>query len=295
MTNTTRRAKWRSRRFIGFIAVVVLLGVSPTTAVAQDTREIRVMSFNIRYGTAPDGENAWPLRRELVSSTIRSASPLIVGLQEALNFQIEELLGALPTYDRIGVGRDDGQKAGEFSAILVDRTRFEIVESGTFWFSDTPSEPGSLHWGNRIPRICSWAHLHDRATGDPLYVYNVHWDHESQPSRERSARLLIERIAARASDDPVIVTGDFNAGENNPAFRYLLNHGLSDTFRIRHPDASSVGTFNGFRGETDGEKIDAVLTSAEWIVTDAAILRGNEAGRYPSDHFPVAAAIRRRS
>lgn len=261
----------------------------------QDARDVRVMSFNIRYGTAEDGANAWPLRRELVYETIRDAAPGIIGVQEALDFQLDEIEEALPMYGRIGVGRDDGRTAGEYAAILIDRSRFAVLESGTFWFSNTPSTPGSMHWGNRIPRICTWARLRNRATGRSLYVFNVHWDHESQPSRVRSARLLIERIAARAvRDDPAIVTGDFNAGEKNPAFRYLLNRGLFDTFRERHPKDSLVGTFHRFRGRLNGEKIDAVLTTPEWIVIDAAIVRHNRDGRYPSDHFPVTAVVRRR-
>jgi endonuclease/exonuclease/phosphatase family metal-dependent hydrolase len=124
-------------------------------------------------------------------------------------------------------------------------------------------------------------------------MYNVHWDHESQPSRERSAQFLIEQIAARsAPDNPVIVVGDFNAGETNPALQYLTANDLSDTFRTVHPNASAVGTFNAFRGDTSGEKIDAILTSPRWTVIDAAIVRTNRDGRQPSDHFPVVAILR---
>jgi endonuclease/exonuclease/phosphatase family metal-dependent hydrolase len=250
------------------------------------------MSFNIRYGTAQDGPNAWPLRRELVFQTIRDQAPDVVGIQEALAFQLDELDEALPRYRRVGVGRDDGEAAGEFAAVLFDRDRYRVLDEGTFWFSDTPSVPGSMDWGNGITRICTWVRLRDHQTGRSFFVYNVHWDHESQVSRERSAVLLVERIRTRAGqDDPVIVTGDFNAGESNPAFTYLLSHGLIDTFREAHPTATSVGTFNAFRGVSDGDKIDAVLVSNGWDVIDAGIVGSNDDGRYPSDHFPVVAQL----
>lgn len=280
------------RRIAALVCVAAGLIVADAnrTHAAQD---LRVMSFNIRYGTAQDGDDAWPHRRDLVFATIRDAAPHVVGVQEALAFQLDEIQQALPRYLRIGVGRDDGREAGEYAAILIDGERLDVVDQGTFWFSDTPGEPGSMHWGNRIARICTWARLRDLESGRAFYVYNVHWDHESQPSRERSAALLVERIASRdAPGDPVIVTGDFNAGESNPAFRALVNDGLADTFRAVHPERTDVGTFNGFRGATGGEKIDAVLASKEWTVIDAAIEQRNRDGRYPSDHFPVTATLR---
>jgi endonuclease/exonuclease/phosphatase family metal-dependent hydrolase len=256
------------------------------------------MSFNIRYGTAQDGENSWEHRRAAVVEVVESYRPDVLGFQEALRFQLDELGAAMPRYQEIGVGRSDGVEAGEYAAIFVDRSRLEVLNSGTFWFSDTPEAPGSTSWGNDIPRICTWARLRDRAGGRSFYVYNSHWDHRSQPSRERSADLLMDRIAQReARDDPVLVTGDFNAGESNPAFLHLLSDyapggfRLFDTFRALHPDATGVGTFNGFEGLTDGEKIDAVLASGEWEVLEAEIIRAAPDSRYPSDHFPVVARL----
>ncbi len=256
------------------------------------------MSFNIRYGTARDGDNNWELRRDVLMETIDAFGADVLGVQEALHFQLEELVAAMPRYRRIGVGRTDGVEAGEYAAILIDRSRLEVLEQGTFWFSDTPEVPGSTSWGNDIPRICTWARLRDRTSGRSFYAYNVHWDHRSQPSRERSGELLIRTIAQRASgDDPVLVTGDFNAGETNPAFQQLLQApevALSDTFRSLHPAARGVGTFNGFEGTTTGEKIDAVLASGDWEVLAAQIDRTARQGRYPSDHFPVTATVRLR-
>lgn len=292
----------RSARLPLILALISTLmvggaGAGERTAhsAAQNAGGLKVMSFNIRYGTARDGDNAWELRRDAVVDVIEAFGPHVLGVQEALRFQLDELSASLPGYREIGVGRTDGVAEGEYAAILVDASRLEVLEHGTFWFSDTPEVPGSASWGNDIPRICTWARLGDRTTGDSLYVYNVHWDHRSQPSRERSAELLLERITQRESgEDPVLVTGDFNAGESNAAFRQLVAApivGLSDTFRVRHPEATGVGTFNGFEGDTSGEKIDAVLASDGWEVLASEIVRDAPGGRYPSDHFPVSATV----
>ena len=266
------------------------------------------MTFNIRYGTANDGVNSWPNRSALVIDVVRDRSPDILGLQEALRFQLDEMRTALPHYGEIGVGRDDGREAGEYAAILYRSDRFEMEESGTFWLSDTPRIPGSKSWGNRITRICTWARLASIETSERFYVFNLHLDHESQSSRERSVELLARRITEHADNDPVVVLGDFNAGEDNPAIRFLLGElaatdagwsypspHLRDTYRTRYPTAGEdVGTFNAFRGESSGEQIDWILVSEHWDVLEAAIVRTHYDGRYPSDHFPVTALIRHR-
>jgi len=267
---------------------------------------VRVMSFNIRYGTANDGANRWENRKQLVFRVIRDHRPDVVGLQEALHFQIEEIVDALPEYQKIGVGRDDGKTQGEYSAILYNAERFRVDEHHTFWFSETPGVPGSKDWGNNITRICSWGRFVEKSSGRAMYYFNVHLDHQSQNSREKSVALLTRRIRARASADPVVVTGDFNAGEDNPAIRYMKGDEqpgggyppgtrnpvpMVDTYRELHPEATGVGTFNGFQGNTDGPKIDYIFVKPGTKVLEAEILRDNDNGQYPSDHFPVLARI----
>jgi endonuclease/exonuclease/phosphatase family metal-dependent hydrolase len=264
------------------------------------------MSFNLRYGTADDGDNSWPLRRDLVFRVIREHGPDVLGSQEVLRFQLDELRDALPEYGEVGVGRNDGEEAGEYAAILFRSSRLQPIGQGTFWLSDTPDVPGSMSWGNSITRICTWARFADREGRRTFYVYNVHLDHRSQPSRELSAELLTAHITNREHPDPYIVTGDFNAGESNPAMLYLRGEtarahpetmdaphplGLRDSYRVLFPDQVEVGTFNGFDGVTTGEKIDAVLVSGDWEIVDAAIVRTAEDRRYPSDHFPVVATL----
>ncbi len=255
---------------------------------------LMVMSFNIRYGSADDGANSWPHRADLVWEVLREHAPDVLGVQEALRFQLDELHESVPGYGEVGVGRDDGEQAGEYAAILYREDRLRLVESGTFWLSDTPAVPGSTSWGNHLTRICSWARLADRRSGRPVLVFNVHFDHQSQPSREKSAELLAARLGARRTTEPVIVLGDFNAGEDNPARLLLVTGprpGLLDTYRAVHAPSAGEGTFNGFVGDTSGARIDAVLVSRDWHVHDAAIVRTRYDGRYPSDHFPVTAVL----
>lgn len=277
----------------------VWLGAASSQQAAAPPREpLSVMSFNIRYGTANDGEDRWALRRTFLFDVVREANADLIGLQEALDGQLQELLEALPQYGAVGVGRDDGRTRGEYAAILYRRDRFRVSDAGTFWFSDTPEVVASRSWGNTITRICTWARLIDR-DGRAFWHFNVHLDHQSQPSRERSAALLADRIRARrVPAEPAIATGDFNAGETNPAVTTLTaprDGGpplLVDAFRVRHPDERTAGTFTAFKfGETGGDKIDYVLVPPGTEVLDAAIVRTSRANRYPSDHFPVTARI----
>ncbi len=267
---------------------------APPATAAVPREPLTVMSFNIRYGTAKDGENEWSARRDMLFEVIRSGRPDLLGLQEALDFQIDEILAAVSGYAVVGVGRDDGAEKGEYSAILFRTERFHVAEAGTFWFSDTPTVPGSKSWGNQITRISSWARFVDR-DGRGFYHYNLHLDHQSQPSRERSTVLLRGRIDTRAVPDPVIVTGDFNVGEANPALATLTGGGAPfvDTFRVLHPEVKDAGTFSNFKFGFHGtDKIDYVLVQPGTEVMSAEIVRFSQNNRYPSDHFPVTARVR---
>ncbi|HEX6643703.1 MAG TPA: endonuclease/exonuclease/phosphatase family protein, partial [Gemmatimonadales bacterium] len=205
------------------LAVLLAGCAQQAPAPAPQAESLRIMTFNIRYGTADDGADAWPHRRDLVIQVIRDGRPDLLGVQEALRFQLDELGAAIPGYGEIGVGRDDGRTKGEYAAFLYRKDRLEPLASGTHWFSDTPEVPGSTSWGNRITRIVTWARFRDRTTGRAFAAYNLHLDHESQPSRERSAEMIARLVAAE--DVPVVVLGDFNSGEANPAFRRLTAGG----------------------------------------------------------------------
>ena len=277
------------RRHSIFLALAIVAALAQAAAPGREP--LKVMTFNIRYGTANDGDNRWALRKGFLNDLVKEQNADLIGLQEALDFQIDEIVAANPIYGVIGVGRDDGARKGEYAAILYRRDRFHVADAGTFWFSDTPNVVASKSWGNNITRICTWARFVDR-DGRAFWHFNAHLDHQSQPSRERSTQLLRQRIDQRPfPNEPVVVTGDFNAGEKNPAVASMTAGGtFVDTFRLQHPDEQTAGTFTGFDPtETTGDKIDYIFAPAGTDVMRAEIVRTARAGKLPSDHFPVVA------
>ena len=290
-----KRIHFTTTLFLTALIAISLAGCTKPRAQL----DLNAMSFNIRTGHARDGENHWDKRKQQLFGLIRKYNPDVIGLQEAHRFQIDEIREALPEYAEIGEGRDGGKK-GEYSAVLYRADRFELSESGTFWLSDTPKVP-STSWGNKYLRICTWGRFIDKQSGLAFYFYNTHLDHRSQPSREKAAQLIADTIQKRTHPDPAILTGDFNAGESNPAIEYLVERKnaqapskplLVDTFRALHPDEKTVGTFNGFNGDSDGDKIDYIFATPDIQPLEATIIRDNKDGRYPSDHFPISAKLR---
>ncbi len=281
-----------------------------TTDTSDDTTgapeipgpKVKVISFNIRVGTANDGENAWDQRKGIVFDFLGEQDADVIGMQEDLRFQLLEIDDAITGYKRVGVGAVDGLTSGEFNAIYFKKDRFSLDAHDTFWLSDTPGKAGSTTWGNDHPRSVTWARLIEKDSGYGFYVFNTHLDHISQNSREKSAVLLAKRVASRDEPEPFVVTGDFNAAEGNLAIRFLKADAkiggetnsvpMVDTFRIFKPDATAVGTAHGFNGGTGGNKIDYVFTPPDQTVINAYISHYNLDGRYPSDHFPVVGVVR---
>ncbi|MCC6781453.1 MAG: endonuclease/exonuclease/phosphatase family protein [Planctomycetes bacterium] len=276
-------------------------GTSAAVAAAAD-RELRVVTYNIRYGSATDGLDRWELRGPRLIATIDGLAGDLVALQEAEAFQVRELLTALPRYAALGVHRDDGRTRGESCTILYDRARFAVAESATFWLSETPERVASKSWDAALPRICTWARFVELDGGRACYVFNVHLDHRGQDSRVASTRLVRERMRAVVTrvgfEAPAVLLGDFNAGEDNPAFTSLFAQApedplqLVDSYRAIHP-SDLAGTFNGFDPESDGgsRKIDHLLVTRGLAVRGAGIDRRLIDGRQPSDHFAVWASL----
>lgn len=283
------------------LALASVVAMTPIQA-----RPLNVMSFNVRYDNPNDAENKWLFRRSAAIEVIRRQKPDLIGIQEALRNQLDEIRQILPDFLEVGVGRDDGKEAGEYAAILVNKKRFEVITSGTFWFSETPEQPGSKAWGANVTRICTWAKLKDLQNKKVITLYNVHLDHESQMARERSVDMLLSKVSLVEDVTPVIVTGDFNAGEDNPAIRNMVGRFrrdndqpedtrwwpyFLDTFQEKQPNGKSVGTFHNFTGTAGTARIDYVFVSPEWTVLEAKVVGDSADGRYPSDHFPVTARI----
>ncbi len=257
-----------------------------------DPRPVRTMTFNIRYGTAPDGPNAWEERREFVASVLVDEDPEILAVQEALDFQVDWLIARFPQYRVVGSHRDGGRR-GEFSGLFVDQRRFELIESDEFWFSETPWSAGSKSWDAAFARICVEARVRDRLDGRHWLFFATHLDHQGATARSESARMIVERIDAARDRGfrRILVLGDLNATEDAPPLALLEAANLRDTFRFVRPNARVVGTYHGFRGDPDGAKIDYILATPRVEVFAADIVRTAFERRYPSDHYPVTALV----
>ncbi len=258
--------------------------VSPSSAPLPP---VKVVSFNVRYGTADDGDDAWERRKDLVVRHLEALDADLVGTQEVLDFQLEELERRLPKYAAIGAGRNDGDRRGEMTPVFYSKERFAALDSGHFWLSAEPDVPGSVGWDAQLPRIATWVVLEERASGRWLYFLNTHFDHAGERARLESARLIRARVAA--AEGLPVVTGDFNAAVDSDAHRILAD-ALVDTYAAVHAQESG-GTFHGFGRVQIDDRIDWILTAPTARVFDASIERASFGGRWPSDHYAVTATI----
>jgi endonuclease/exonuclease/phosphatase family metal-dependent hydrolase len=254
---------------------------------------LRVMSFNLRFDGAGDGANDWVHRRELLVRTIQRFNPDLLGTQEMLGNQPAFLRENLSGYAMIGVGREDGAAGGEVNGIFLKRDRFEMIDSGTFWLSETPERPGIRGWDAACTRLMTFARLRDQRNEHRAFWFiNTHWDHIGARARVESARLMRQWIAGHAREEPIIVAGDFNIDADSEPHRILLASDLIDTYRRANPAAvENEGTYHGFTGVAQPQRIDWIICTDHFAVEDATIDRSHDAGRYPSDHFPITAIL----
>lgn len=282
---------------LSLLATLLLAACAHVPAQSADTAPIRAMTFNIRLDVASDGENAWPHREEMVEAVIKHEDPDLLGMQEVLVHQKQYLEAALPGYTFVGVGRDDGAEAGEFSPLGWRKDRFAMVDSGTFWLSPTPEVAGSKGWDAALPRIATWAVLRDRRSGEMIRVLNTHFDHIGTVARANAARLIADWVASGpASDTPAIVMGDFNVTPGSEPYRVLADtaqSGLSDARTAsRTPPYGPAGTFSGFDIMAAAEApIDHIFVTDDFTVDSYAVVTQHWGGRLPSDHYPVVANV----
>lgn len=260
---------------------------------SQSQTSLIAITYNIRYDNPGDGEDAWPVRRAHLAAQLRFYKPDIFGIQEGLHRQVEYLSEQLPDFQRVGGGRDDGKEAGEYSALYFRKARFGLLESGTFWLSKTPDVP-SKGWDAVLPRICTYAHLHDSLANRKIWVFNAHFDHLGEKARLRSSELIINKIKEFNQDkEPVVVMGDFNSEPNEPPAR-LLSRALIDTRAIsEEPSFGPEGTFNAFKfNKPVKRRIDYIFVNENGIrVKQHAVLSDSRNCHYPSDHLPVLARM----
>lgn len=285
-----------------FLTYSLLLIIAAFSPHREQSAEVRVMSFNIRYGTANDGDNHWSKRKEFLVETIKAFDPDLLGTQETLADQRDFIVAKLAGYEAFGVGRDDGKDGGEMAALFYRSARFEKLAGGHFWLSETPDTVGSKGWDAALPRIATWVKLKVRkkAEAKPILFLNAHFDHRGKLARQEAARLIRQKIQELGADCDLIVTGDFNADEGSEPYSALFANEkenaspLVDTFRIAKPNKSTTeGTFSEFKAsQISGPRIDWIGCSRNWQIRSANIDRTERNGHTPSDHFPVTAVLK---
>ncbi|MBQ4279471.1 MAG: endonuclease/exonuclease/phosphatase family protein [Rikenellaceae bacterium] len=271
--------------------LVLCLLIMAAAGCTQPPQPIRVATYNLRNSLANDGVNAWPNRKAMVRDLITKYDFDIVGTQEGLIDQISDL-EELTAYRRSGVGRDDGGQEGEHSAIFFKKERFELLDSGDFWLSETPGRP-SLGWDAlHCRRICSWVELKDRRDGKTLFVFCAHFDHEGPVARRESARLVLSKIAEIAGTHPAIFMGDLNSQADDEPVT-ILSATLQDSHTVTQtPPTGPADTFTGFRWqEPFPGRIDYIFVTPGIGVLDYTVIDDSRNQRYPSDHFPVMASV----
>lgn len=272
------------------LAIVIGLCLSALGALAQEP--IELITYNIRMNTPADGEHAWPNRKDDVAALFRFHRADIFCVQEALPEQMDDLAAAFPGFTYEGVGRDDGKRQGEFSAVFYSQDRFKKLDGGTFWLSETPGVC-SFGWDAACRRICSWVQLEELKTGAVLYVFNTHFDHRGEEARRESARLILDKIAEiRTEKAPVVLCGDFNLPPTSSPIA-LIRDELNDAFQVSDlPPYGSVATYHGFSyDDQPGERIDYIFVSENIKVLRYGGLTDSRDRAFFSDHLPVLVSL----
>lgn len=255
-------------------------------------QEFKAMSYNIKYDNVNDTVNNWNFRKEAMVKLLQHYGPHFVGMQEVLHNQLEYLDQKLPNYAYIGVGRDDGKQKGEYSPILYDTKRFELVRTNTFWLSPTP-EKVSKGWDAALERICTYGLFKEKSTGKELYVFNTHFDHVGTEARKQSVNLILQQIkVVNTQNLPVVVTGDFNLEPDSEPIQ-LMQAGMTDAqYATQQPFYGPTGTFNGFDPNMVlDRRIDYIFVENLQVQRYLHIDDRMENNMHISDHLPVLAVL----
>lgn len=287
-------------KFLTYIlpkALGILLGaiiLSTTTGAAQDSIQMRVMSYNVRYKNTIDSINGWEYRRDHVAALVKYHGADIVGMQEANKEQIKDLEMRLTDFSWYGLPRVDGP-AGEFTPIFYRKDRFTLMDSGSFWFSETPDVKESKSWDAMFPRVASWCKFVEKKSGKEFFFFNTHFDHRGEIARQKSAEIIRQYIDKLTKGKPVILTGDFNSRDSSVAYKNITGDGkLMDALHItKTPHYGPVNTSSGFQVTTSPvrARIDYIFVNDRVAVKQHATLTDQQEGRYYSDHLPVIAVI----
>lgn len=279
--------------------------------------KFNLATYNIRYYTTSDSlqGDKWQTRSKVIADLARFHEFDIFGTQEGLKFQLEDLRNKLGKYDYIGAGRDDGKSAGEHTAIFYRPDKFEVLDQGHFWLSETPDKPGK-GWDAVCYRICTWGKFRHRASGKDFMLFNIHLDHIGKKARVESVRLVMDKAAEIGGDMPAFIMGDLNVDQTSDCYGFITS---SDRFSDARDIADFVyetnGTWNEFNGRgycnsridhifaSPGVKVEryGILTDSYRTSPDGLKESDNSGGydcevleyetRLPSDHFPVLTTV----
>jgi endonuclease/exonuclease/phosphatase family metal-dependent hydrolase len=276
-----------------FLALLIISGCRGN----NEEMNLTVMTFNIRYDNPRDSLNAWPNRTSIVCELLKKEKPDLLGLQEALWYQYEEIDSAISGYSSVAAGRDDGKKKGEMNPVFFNINRFEIVRENTFWLSETSDIPGTKGWGASLPRIVTWVELTDKKTGEPLYYFNTHFAHDSDSARIMSAGILLSEVRRIAGKNRFLITGDFNMSPDSKAYSIITESSssrslLKDSYLIsRTKPEGPAYTTNSFRDEPGKSRIDYIFVRKGMKVLNNSTIVKKEGPIFVSDHWPVKAVI----
>ena len=251
--------------------------------------ELTVISYNIRYDNPNDGENQWKYRKERVANYIKEIRPDIIGMQEVLDPQLVFLDVSLTEFSFVGVGREDGKTKGEYSPILYNSDSLSLLQTDTFWLSETPTVI-SVGWDAALERICTYAQFEHKETGQKFWVFNTHFDHIGELARIQSAKLINQKIKMlNMNNSPVVITGDFNLTPDTAPIKIFQNTYI-DVMQKTPANANNYGTFTGFDKLSNGEdRIDYIFQKGLKTLESTHIWLKTTSGGWASDHHPVQA------
>ncbi|MBL86088.1 MAG: endonuclease/exonuclease/phosphatase [Winogradskyella sp.] len=265
-----------------FITLLVVL-----TSLSVLSQDLKIMSYNIKLDYPKEGKNSWTNRKPFMVNQIKFYEPDVLGVQEAMPNQMKDMDSLLTDYSFVGVGRDDGKNEGEFSAIFYKNKELKVLQSSTFWLSQTPDKVG-MGWDAVCNRVCTYALFQNTTTKKKFWVFNTHFDHVGKEARSKSAVLIMDKIKGLNTEGyPVFLTGDFNMEPNHESIDYI-SQTLKDSKAVSELEFGPEGTFNGFHFDQPVKRrIDYIFVSEDVEVNKYAVLSDNWNMQYPSDHLPV--------
>ncbi len=308
MSNQSRR------NFIKGAGIAVSASCLPIAGIAaslvqpedQGSQFHRVLGCNIRVALPEDDAvgRGWSARKKACIQVIKAQKPDLIGFQEVLKVQADDLKKEMSDYGCFGFEGPEMDVNPETyngiakNLVLYAKKRYEMISGGCYWLSETPEIGGSKSWNTARARHVNWLRLKDRQTNKEFRIMAVHLDHKDQEARNKQGQLIVRESSQYTADFPQLLIGDFNVDASNPVYTIITDGGWTDTYRVIHGAAEPGPTFHNFLGKDYAKtkpkngKIDFIFTRGKIDTKAAGIVYDQPNGIYPSDHFFVNAEIR---